>query len=86
MNPKPVSPQVLFHATDKRSFISSLVIRSLGWHLTIPPGNCSLGTVLQFTVMYGGNLLPPADTANMTVTCLFSQPSILITTVLPQTE
>jgi hypothetical protein len=76
----------LFYATNNQSFISSLVIQSLGWHLTIPPGSCFLDTVLQFKVMYGGNLLPPADTVNMTVTCIFSQPNILITTVLPLTE
>jgi hypothetical protein len=77
----------LFYATRNQSFISSLVIQSLGWHLTtIPPGSWTFNTVLQFRVMYGGNLLPLADTVSMTATCIFSQPSILSTTVLPQTE
>ena len=52
-----IPTDALFHAINSQCFVSSPVIQSVGWHLTIPPGSCSLGTVLQFRVLYGGNLL-----------------------------
>jgi hypothetical protein len=54
-------PWPLFHTTAKISFINSLVIQPLGWHLTvIPLGSCSFSNVFWFRIMYSGNLIPSA--------------------------
>ena len=42
------NPGLQFLYTKNQSFRSSLVLQTLGWHLTIiPPGSCSLGSVLR---------------------------------------
>jgi hypothetical protein len=72
------TPAPSFHTTDSRSFVSSFVIQLSGWHLKmIPLGSCSLGIVLWFRIVCGGNLLWSANAANMTVTRLFRNSLIL---------
>lgn len=67
------TPGLLFHSPGNQSLVSSLVIQQpLGWHLTmIPPGSCSLATVLWYRIMYSGILPLHTYIANMTVKCIF---------------
>jgi hypothetical protein len=56
----------LFHTTTNQSIVCSVVIQPLALHLTV-----LLGIVSWFRIMYGDNLPPSANTANVTVTWLF---------------
>jgi len=51
---------LLFHINK-----SLLVVHFLVWNLTaIQQDSCFLGTVLQFTILYGGSWLPPDTPTN----------------------
>lgn len=67
------TPGLLIWMMFSQSFIKSVDILPWFWHLTIfLLGRYSFGIALCFHTTYVSNIMPSVNTANITVSCIFS--------------
>lgn len=75
------TPGLPLQTMFSHSFIKSVDIHPWFWHLTIiPVGSWSFSIVFRFKITYGGNFIPSANTASITVMHIFSFPKVLMMT------